>query len=110
MPSNRAGGHFSPHLDGPWVPHEDESSVFTVVIYLNSDFQGGETQFLGEVTKGTVRTCTEWHGCPSVTYIHLKYPIFTFDLLPVSILTTLNENWGGKVCVKKFACLSQWER
>ena len=48
MPSNRAGGHFSPHLDGPWVPHEDESSVFTVIIYLNSDFQGGETQFLDE--------------------------------------------------------------
>ena len=50
-PHHRAGGHFSPHLDGPWVPHEDESSVFTVVVYLTSDFQGGETRFLDEETK-----------------------------------------------------------
>ena len=50
-PPHRAGGHFSPHLDGPWVPHEDESSVFTVVIYLNSDFQGGGTRFLDEVSQ-----------------------------------------------------------
>ena len=49
--SHRAGGHFSPHLDGPWVPHEDESSVFTVVVYLNSDFQGGGTRFLDENDK-----------------------------------------------------------
>ena len=47
----RAGGHFSPHLDGPWVPHEDESSVFTVIIYLNSDFVGGGTIFLSEITR-----------------------------------------------------------
>ena len=33
------------------MPHEDESSVFTVVIYLNSDFEGGETRFLDEDTK-----------------------------------------------------------
>ena len=48
----RAGGHFSPHIDGPWVPREDESSVFTVVIYLNCDFQGGATKFLSEENQG----------------------------------------------------------
>ncbi len=48
----RAGGYFSPHIDGPWVPHENESSVFTVVIYLNSDFQGGTTKFILEETPG----------------------------------------------------------
>ncbi|KAL6059672.1 Fe2OG dioxygenase domain-containing protein [Balamuthia mandrillaris] len=40
------GGHFSPHLDGPWVPREDESSIYTVIIYLNDDFTGGQTTFL----------------------------------------------------------------
>ena len=35
----------------------------------------------------------------SLTYIHLKNPIFTFNLLPISILTTPNENWGRKVGV-----------
>ena len=55
----RAGGHFSPHIDGPWVPREDESSVFTVVIYLNSDFQGGATKFLSEENQGECWTCCE---------------------------------------------------
>ena len=39
-----------------------------------------------------------WHGCPSITYIHLKNPIFTFNLLPIS---TPNKNWGRKVGVIK---------
>ena len=59
--THRAGGHFSPHLDGPWVPHEDESSVFTVVVYLNSDFQGGETRFLEEDTKSKSHFVNVWH-------------------------------------------------
>ena len=45
---SRCGAHFSPHLDGPWVPNEDESSIFTVVIYLNADLEGGATSFLSE--------------------------------------------------------------
>ena len=51
----RAGGHFSPHIDGPWVPRQDESSVFTVVVYLNSNFKGGATNFLDE-DNGTLTT------------------------------------------------------
>ncbi|KAL5486910.1 hypothetical protein EMCRGX_G019450 [Ephydatia muelleri] len=47
----KCGAHFSPHLDGPWVPNEEESSIFTVVIYLNSDFEGGATSFLSEGEK-----------------------------------------------------------
>jgi hypothetical protein len=66
----KAGGHFSPHLDGPWVPRDDESSIYTgdsvsptltqplkvihsswiwyvlaVIIYLNDNFEGGATRF-----------------------------------------------------------------
>ena len=40
-----------------------------------------------------------------VTYIHLKNPIFTFNLLPISILTTPNKNWGRKVGVIKDLCV-----
>ncbi len=50
----RAGGHFSPHIDGPWVPRENESSIFTVIIYLNSDFQGGATNFISEEKQGAL--------------------------------------------------------
>ena len=41
----------------------------------------------------------------SLIYIHLKNPIFTFNLLPISILTTPNENWGRKVGVIKNLCV-----
>ena len=43
-----SGGHFTPHFDGPWVPREDESSVYTVVIYLNTNYTGGQTKFIDE--------------------------------------------------------------
>ena len=42
-------------------------------------------------------------GMACITYIHLKNPIFTFNLLTISILTTPNENWG-KVGVIKILC------
>lgn len=44
----RAGGKFRPHFDGPYVPEEDWASVYTVVIYLNDDFEGGQTVFMAE--------------------------------------------------------------
>ena len=49
-----AGARFAPHLDGPWVPREDESSVYTLVAYLNDGFGGGETRFLQEPARDAV--------------------------------------------------------
>jgi hypothetical protein len=45
------GGHFSAHIDGPWVPSAKRASMFTVVIYLNDARSqppcvGGHTNFL----------------------------------------------------------------
>eukprot|EP00760_Papus_ankaliazontas_P012942 PhM_4_TR15619/c0_g4_i1/m.68469 len=42
------GGAFADHRDGPWIPCENYGSVFTVLIYLNDDFVGGETTFILE--------------------------------------------------------------
>jgi hypothetical protein len=28
--------HFAAHRDGPWIPRQDEASMFTVLLYLNS--------------------------------------------------------------------------
>uniref|UniRef100_A0A7S0AXR4 Fe2OG dioxygenase domain-containing protein n=1 Tax=Pyrodinium bahamense TaxID=73915 RepID=A0A7S0AXR4_9DINO len=39
------GKQFVTHMDGPWIPREDFASVFTVLIYLNENFEGGETAF-----------------------------------------------------------------
>lgn len=38
------GGLFDAHRDGPWIPREDQASIYTVVIYLNEDFLGGITE------------------------------------------------------------------
>ncbi|KAL9646430.1 hypothetical protein ABK040_006428 [Willaertia magna] len=37
---------FLPHRDGNFVPSMDERSIFTMLIYLNDDFEGGTTDFL----------------------------------------------------------------
>jgi len=39
---------FAPHRDGPWAPDVNEQSIYTLVLYLNDDFTGGETNFLQE--------------------------------------------------------------
>jgi hypothetical protein len=47
------GGKIIPHQDGPWVPFEDQASAFTLVVYLNDDFEGGETLFLPDAELGS---------------------------------------------------------
>ena len=44
----KPGGQFRPHFDGPWIPEHDWASVYTVLVYLNDDFEGGHTTFLAE--------------------------------------------------------------
>ncbi|MFO0590157.1 MAG: 2OG-Fe(II) oxygenase [Polyangiaceae bacterium] len=40
------GQWFKPHYDGAFVRSKDERSLYTFMIYLNDDFEGGETAFL----------------------------------------------------------------
>ena len=40
------GQRFAPHSDGAFVRDECEQSFYTYIIYLNDDFEGGETTFL----------------------------------------------------------------
>lgn len=40
------GQRFAPHSDGAFVRNEAERSFYTFMIYLNEDFEGGETAFL----------------------------------------------------------------
>jgi prolyl 4-hydroxylase len=39
---------FAPHSDGAFFRNEDERSWYTYIIYLNEEFDGGETVFLVE--------------------------------------------------------------
>jgi prolyl 4-hydroxylase len=40
------GERFAPHLDGSFSRSEGERSLFTLMVYLTEDFQGGETALL----------------------------------------------------------------
>jgi len=43
------GEYFKWHRDGSFVRTPDEASCLTFLIYLNHDFEGGATEFRGEV-------------------------------------------------------------
>ena len=45
------GQHFAPHSDGAFVRNEREQSWYTFMVYLNEDFEGGETVFFVEPEK-----------------------------------------------------------
>ncbi len=42
------GQQFKPHIDGAFKRDENEVSMITLLIYLNEDFEGGETMFVLE--------------------------------------------------------------
>ena len=42
------GDHFSTHRDGGFVVNDDLRSVYTLMIYLNSGYPGGETEILSD--------------------------------------------------------------
>jgi len=41
-------GFFGPHYDGCYLDSEDDRSFFTLMFYLNEDYEGGETAFLDQ--------------------------------------------------------------
>jgi predicted 2-oxoglutarate/Fe(II)-dependent dioxygenase YbiX len=49
------GQQFKLHPDGAFKRDETEHSKISVIIYLNDDFEGGETEFLDAVSDGTIK-------------------------------------------------------
>jgi len=47
----QVGQRFAPHSDGIFVRNTAEQSFYTFMVYLNEDFEGGETGFLVEPEK-----------------------------------------------------------
>lgn len=43
-----AGHRFAPHSDGVFVRSDNERSCYTYMVYLNEEFEGGETRFFVE--------------------------------------------------------------
>jgi len=44
----QAGEHFTAHRDGMYVNEDGESSIYSLVLYLNDNFEGGELKLLGQ--------------------------------------------------------------
>jgi hypothetical protein len=67
------------HRDGPWIPREDQASLFTVIIYLNQNFEGGRTVLHGECAAGSHSGWgTKFPGVKPVTGLAL---VFNHDML-----------------------------
>jgi Rps23 Pro-64 3,4-dihydroxylase Tpa1-like proline 4-hydroxylase len=45
----KPGQKFAPHMDHWYQPNDSEISLLTVLVYLNSDFTGGETRFMEQI-------------------------------------------------------------
>ena len=52
------GQYFKWHFDGPYVRNENERSKLTLMIYLNSDCEGGATEFDGLDEEGIIKPIT----------------------------------------------------
>ena len=44
----QVGHRFAPHSDGAFVRSDNEQSYYTYMVYLNEEFEGGETRFFVE--------------------------------------------------------------
>lgn len=51
------GQEFKLHRDAPFVRDENNRSFYTLLIYLNEEYEGGETFFLDETIKGETGDC-----------------------------------------------------
>ncbi|KAL0486815.1 hypothetical protein AKO1_001153, partial [Acrasis kona] len=77
------GEKFSPHMDNCFVKSDDERSIFTMIIYLNDNYEGGNTVFYNRPTDGVL----PYSGELELSYPHPIVPtkggvlIFNHDVL-----------------------------
>jgi prolyl 4-hydroxylase len=75
------GQRFKKHIDGSYIRNEDEASYFTFMIYLNDDFEGGETSFQYHTIKPKKGTALIfYHGmkhCGEEVTTGIKYVLRT---------------------------------
>ena len=61
------GQRFKMHRDGSYIRNENEKSLYTFLMYLNDDFEGGETEF------ENLFTVTPKKGTALIFYHPLKH-------------------------------------
>ena len=68
------GQQFKVHQDGSYIRNEDERSLYSFLIYLNDDFEGGETNFVEQFSvkpkQGMALIFKHW-------YVHEGKPVIS---------------------------------
>jgi len=64
------GQKFAPHFDGFFRRDNGERSQLTFMVYLNSDFSGGETKFYGEDRQ--LRVAVRPESGMALVFVHLQ--------------------------------------
>jgi predicted 2-oxoglutarate/Fe(II)-dependent dioxygenase YbiX len=64
------GQKFAPHVDGAFRRNNGDRSQLTFMVYLNSDFSGGETKFYDE--KQEVRVAVQPERGTALVFEHLQ--------------------------------------
>ena len=125
MRLNRYSGkhkeHFGLHRDAPFCPNGDRRSLYTVLIYLNDDFRGGETVFHFPKNhsvdfKGlTIQEEIQSHGNIFTGYDHLTFSpkvghavVFKQNLIHEGCL--LNSNDQYKYVIKTDIMVERCEK
>ena len=115
---------FAPHKDAQYCPSGDERSVFSLVIYLNQGFKGGETCFYFPKdstlqTKGlTIEEEIKVHGGLEEGFDHVKVTpstgsavLFSQNTLHESLpMITRSSKVGYKVILKTDVMLKRTEK
>ena len=115
---------FAPHKDAQYWPSGDERSVFSLVIYLNQGFKGGETCFYFPKdstlqTKGlTIEEEIKVHGGLEEGFDHVKMTpstgsavLFSQNTLHESLpMITQSSKVGYKVILKTDVMLKRTEK
>jgi prolyl 4-hydroxylase len=53
----RIGQRFEPHMDHWYRPSETQITLLTVLVYLNDNFEGGETRFQEQIEQTITPKC-----------------------------------------------------
>ncbi|CAE7381270.1 unnamed protein product, partial [Symbiodinium pilosum] len=66
----KEGEHFATHCDGMYANDDDECSIYSLILYLNEDYEGGELEFTesGKTFRPTAGTAApEAASVPALT-------------------------------------------
>ena len=69
----RSGQRFAPHMDHWYCPSDSQVTLHSVLVYLNADFEGGETRFTEQLEHTVVPKTGMTGDFPTQTHARRMY-------------------------------------